>query len=276
MDTTQHQSAGSGADDSGTGETGTEKTGTGETGAGETGTGKTGAGDKTPLVAMAGIGKAFGRGAGAAIALDGIDLELDCGEFVAVMGPSGCGKSTLLSLIGLLDAPTSGMYRFAGKDITGLGENGRAHLRRGRIGFVFQSFNLISDLTVAENVGVAVRYLGLGPTRRQSLVDDALERLGLTHRRNDRPHQLSGGQQQRVAIARAIAAKPDLILADEPTGNLDSRNGDAVMEMLLDLHGEGTTVVMATHNEAHAEAASRVVHLSDGKVASQTVHRQAS
>ena len=199
-------------------------------------------------------------------ALDAIDLEVEAGEYVAITGPSGCGKSTLLGLLGLLDTPTSGIYRLEGEDVAHRTPRERAALRRGRIGFVFQSFNLVDELTVHENVALALRY-GLLPARAQrERVDEVLDRLGLAHRAGHHPSQLSGGQQQRVAIARAIAARPALLLADEPTGNLDTAHGHEVMRLLRELNDEGTTLVMVTHSAEHAAMASRTVRLLDGRV----------
>jgi len=199
-------------------------------------------------------------------ALNAIDLHIEAGEYVAVTGPSGCGKSTLLGLLGLLDRPSAGRYLLQGDDVTQLGERQLAAIRRGRIGFVFQSFNLVDELSVAANVQLALRYSGLPEKAQRSRVAEVLERLGLTHRAAHHPSQLSGGQQQRVAIARAIAARPALLLADEPTGNLDSAHGADVMRLLRELNAEGTTLVMVTHSAEHAAMASRTVRLLDGRV----------
>jgi putative ABC transport system ATP-binding protein len=199
-------------------------------------------------------------------ALDGITLDIDAGEYLAVTGPSGCGKSTLLGLLGLLDQPTGGEYWFDGENVAGWTEARLARLRRGRIGFVFQSFNLIDDLSVAENIGLALEYGDLPVRQRTKRVGEVMARLGIAHRAKHRPSQLSGGQQQRVAIARAIAARPALLLADEPTGNLDSAHGDEVMRILRELNAEGTTLVMVTHSAQHAAQASRVLRLLDGRV----------
>jgi putative ABC transport system ATP-binding protein len=199
-------------------------------------------------------------------ALDAIDLRIEAGEYVAVTGPSGCGKSTLLGLLGLLDKPSAGVYRLEGVDVSQKTGRELAAIRRGRIGFVFQSFNLVDELSVADNVQLALRY-GPSPEKAQrSRVAEVLERLGLSHRAAHRPSQLSGGQQQRVAIARAIAARPALLLADEPTGNLDSAHGQQVMRLLRELNEEGTTLVMVTHSPEHAALASRSVRLLDGRV----------
>ena len=199
-------------------------------------------------------------------ALDAIDLHIEAGEYVAVTGPSGCGKSTLLGLLGLLDRPSSGRYRLQGADVADLSERELAALRRGRIGFVFQSFNLVDEMTVHDNVQLALRYGGQSVKAQRARVAEVLGRLGLAHRAQHHPSQLSGGQQQRVAIARAIAARPALLLADEPTGNLDSAHGQDVMRLLRELNDEGTTLVMVTHSAEHAALASRTVRLLDGRV----------
>jgi len=199
-------------------------------------------------------------------ALDAIDLHIEAGEYVAVTGPSGCGKSTLLGLLGLLDRPTSGRYRLQGEDVAGKNPRELAALRRGRIGFVFQSFNLVDEMSVHDNVQLALRYGGQPEKVQRARVAEVLERLGLAHRAMHHPSQLSGGQQQRVAIARAIAGRPALLLADEPTGNLDSAHGQEVMRLLRELNDEGTTLVMVTHSAEHAALASRTVRLLDGRV----------
>ncbi|MCV2353177.1 ABC transporter ATP-binding protein [Paucibacter sp. B2R-40] len=199
-------------------------------------------------------------------ALDKIDLDIEAGEYFAVTGPSGCGKSTLLGILGLLDAPSSGEYWFDGENVTGWSEARLTRLRRGRIGFVFQSFNLIDDLSVAENIELALEYGDIPAREHRRHVVEAMDRLGLTHRARHRPSQLSGGQQQRVAIARAIVSRPALLLADEPTGNLDTAHGDEVMRILRDLNAEGTTLVMVTHSPAHAAMAHRALQLLDGRV----------
>jgi len=204
-------------------------------------------------------------------ALNDVSMTIATGEFVAIMGPSGCGKSTLLSILGLLDSPTGGVYDFFGEDVATHAEKRLTQLRRENIGFIFQSFNLIDDLTVAENVEVALIYRGVAPAERRRRVMEALERVGVAHRAKHRPHQLSGGQQQRVAVARAMVARPRLILADEPTGNLDTANGDAVMGLLKDaVREDGVTVVMVTHSLAHAAEAQRTIKLLDGRVVSET------
>jgi putative ABC transport system ATP-binding protein len=204
-------------------------------------------------------------------ALDGISMIIGQGEFVAIMGPSGCGKSTLLNILGLLDSPTGGRIRFLGEDVTGASEAKLSDIRRDNIGFVFQSFNLIDDLTVTENVEVALLYRGLSKAERRRRVAEALEQVGISHRARHRPKQLSGGQQQRVAIARALVSRPKLILADEPTGNLDTANGDAVMGLLKDAVAAGVTVVMVTHSLAQAAEAQRTVRLLDGRLVSESV-----
>ena len=199
-------------------------------------------------------------------ALDAIDLRIEAGEYVAITGPSGCGKSTLLSLLGLLDKPSAGVYRLEGVDVSQKSGHELAAIRRGRIGYVFQSFNLVDELSVADNVQLALRYGPTSEKAQRARVAEVLDRLGLAHRAAHRPSQLSGGQQQRVAIARAIAARPALLLADEPTGNLDSAHGQQVMRLLRELNEEGTTLVMVTHSPEHAALASRSVRLLDGRV----------
>ena len=205
------------------------------------------------------------------LALNEISMEVRDGEFVAIMGPSGCGKSTLLNTLGLLDTPSSGSFEFFGEEVARRSERELTALRRDRIGFVFQSFNLIDDLTVAENVEVALLYRKVPSADRRRRVAEALERVGIGHRARHRPQQLSGGQQQRVAVARALVSNPSLILADEPTGNLDTHNGEAVMKMLTDAADSGVTVVMVTHSLAHAAAAQRTIKLLDGRVVSETL-----
>ncbi|MCM1355752.1 MAG: ABC transporter ATP-binding protein [Staphylococcus sp.] len=200
------------------------------------------------------------------VALNNINLSIADGEFVAIMGPSGCGKSTLLNILGLLDTPTAGAYIFGDKDVARLSERERGHLRKGHVGFVFQSFNLIDEIDVAHNVELPLIYLGLSRAERRKRVDEMLARVNMSHRARHRPQQLSGGQQQRVAIARALVANPTLILADEPTGNLDSRNGQEIMELLTELNRQGTTIVMVTHSDRDAAYAGRVVNLFDGSI----------
>jgi putative ABC transport system ATP-binding protein len=203
-------------------------------------------------------------------ALDDVSLEVKPGEFLAIMGPSGCGKSTLLNILGLIDSPTSGSYWFRGEDIARCSEEELTLRRRAGVGFVFQSFNLIDDLNVTENVEVALLYVGVPRAERRERIAAALERVDLAHRARHMPKQLSGGQQQRVAVARALVAKPKLILADEPTGNLDTANGEAVMEMLTRIMNSGTTIVMVTHSEEHAKRAHRVVNMLDGRLVDST------
>jgi putative ABC transport system ATP-binding protein len=200
------------------------------------------------------------------IALDKVSFEVNDGEFVAIMGPSGCGKSTLLNILGLLDNPTSGQYWLGDKEVAGLKENERTAIRKGQVGFVFQSFNLIDELNVEENIALPLAYLGMPKAERKAKVDEVMRRMNIAHRAKHFPHQLSGGQQQRVAIARAVVFGPKLILADEPTGNLDSKNGAEVMRLLTELNHDGTTIVMVTHNEHDAQMAHRVVRLFDGKM----------
>ena len=202
-------------------------------------------------------------------ALNEISLDINEGEFCAVMGPSGCGKSTLLNVLGLLDSPSDGQYHFMGHDMSEASEKQRAQLRKGTIGFIFQSFNLIDELTVFENVELPLLYLGSSSDDRRKRVHRALERMEMMHRINHYPQQLSGGQQQRVAIARAVVADAKLVLADEPTGNLDSERGDEVMELLTELNDDGTTIVMVTHSPHDAEYANREIHLFDGSIVNQ-------
>jgi putative ABC transport system ATP-binding protein len=199
-------------------------------------------------------------------ALADVDLTIDPGEYVAIMGPSGCGKSTLLNILGLIDRPTTGAYHFLGTDVTNHTERQRAAIRKSRIGFVFQSFNLIDELTVFENIELPLCYLGRSSSDRARRVEHAMDRMGVEARRNHYPQQLSGGQQQRVAVARAIVAEPKLILADEPTGNLDSSHGEEVMALIEDLRGGGATIVMVTHSPNYAGHADRTIHLLDGRV----------
>ena len=205
------------------------------------------------------------------IALNKLSFQVNEGEFVAVMGPSGCGKSTLLNILGLLDDPDSGSFLFNGIEVAGFNERKRADLRKRNIGFVFQSFNLIDELTVFENVELPLIYLGVKGDERKKRVEEMLDKMQIMHRRNHYPQQLSGGQQQRVAVARAVVNKPKLILADEPTGNLDSSNGNEVMELLTDLNEQGTTIIMVTHSPYDANYAHRIVNLFDGKVVTENI-----
>ena len=200
------------------------------------------------------------------IALDKVSFVVKDGEFVAIMGPSGCGKSTLLNILGLLDNPTSGQYWLGDKEVSGLHENERTAIRKGQIGFVFQSFNLIDELNVEENIELPLTYLNIPAKERKQKVQEIMKRMAISHRAKHFPHQLSGGQQQRVAIARAVVFGPKIILADEPTGNLDSKNGIEVMKLLTELNREGTTIVMVTHSDRDASMAQRVIKLFDGKI----------
>jgi putative ABC transport system ATP-binding protein len=204
-------------------------------------------------------------------ALNGVSIEINEGEFVAMMGPSGCGKSTLMNILGLLDNPSDGEYYFLGKEVGKVSERQRAQLRKGSIGFVFQSFNLIDELTVFENVELPLLYMKVPAAERKQKVEAVLERMNIMHRRNHFPQQLSGGQQQRVAIARAVVANPKLILADEPTGNLDSVNGEEVMKLLTGLNDAGTTIIMVTHSPYDAGFAHRIINLFDGKVVTENI-----
>ncbi|RMF58830.1 MAG: ABC transporter ATP-binding protein [Calditrichaeota bacterium] len=207
-------------------------------------------------------------------ALNNVNLEINEGEFVAIMGPSGCGKSTLLNLLGLLDNPTSGEIHFLDQEVSQYSERQRANLRKQNIGFVFQSFNLIDELTVFENIELPLLYLGYSSAERKKRVNEVLENMQIMHRKNHFPQQLSGGQQQRVAVGRAVVAKPKLILADEPTGNLDSAHGDEVMNLLTELNENGTTIVMVTHSPAYAEYSHRIVHLFDGQIVTENIREK--
>ena len=218
------------------------------------------------MLKLSGVSKIHVAGEVRTTALDRIDLEIGAGEYVAITGPSGCGKSTLLGVLGLLDVPTSGAFLFDGHDVSGWSEARLNGLRRGMVGFIFQSFNLIEELSVFENVELALEYTGVPGAERRRRVQAMLERLGVAHRSKHRPSQLSGGQQQRVAIARALVAGPAVLLADEPTGNLDTAHGDEVMRLLRTINAEGTTVVMVTHSPAHAAQASRTLNLLDGRI----------
>ena len=202
-------------------------------------------------------------------ALQNVNLEVKKGEFVAIMGPSGCGKSTLLNILGLLDNPSEGTYMLDGKDVSHMSEDDRTDLRKGRLGFVFQSFNLIAELSVVENVKLPLLYMGTPKKERRRMVNEVVERVAMSHRAQHFPAQLSGGQQQRVAIARAVISRPQIILADEPTGNLDSKHGKEVMELLKELHNEGTTIIMVTHSQHDANYADRVINLFDGEIVSE-------
>jgi putative ABC transport system ATP-binding protein len=206
-------------------------------------------------------------------ALNKVNIAVEKGEFVAIMGPSGCGKSTLLNILGLLDTPTGGEYYFNGEEVARYREKQRTNLRKGNIGFVFQSFNLIDELTVYENVELPLLYLKVSASERRKKVGDVLERMKITHRKKHFPQQLSGGQQQRVAIARAVVTRPQLILADEPTGNLDSANGEEVMNLLTELNNEGTTIVMVTHSPSDADKAHRIVQLFDGHIVTENIRQ---
>ena len=232
--------------------------------------------DADSLIRMRGIRKVFVTDEVETHALTEVHLDVQQGEFVAISGPSGCGKSTLLSILGLLDATTEGEYRLAGEPVSDLSPAERARVRNRQIGFIFQAFNLIGDLTVYENVELPLTYrtgdAALDSTERRRRVIDALERVGMSHRTNHYPAQLSGGQQQRVAVARAVAGEPAILLADEPTGNLDSQNGEAVMSLLQELHKGGATICMVTHDPRYAEYADRSVHLFDGRVVEDKTH----
>lgn len=207
-------------------------------------------------------------------ALNNVNLEIQEKEYVAVMGPSGCGKSTLLNVLGMIDKPSSGEYHFFGEEVGGYSERQRANLRKENIGFVFQSFNLIDELTVYENVELPLLYLGYSSSERKKRVGDVLEQMEIMARKNHFPQQLSGGQQQRVAVARAVVARPKLILADEPTGNLDSAHGEEVMKIMGELHEAGTTIVMVTHSPAYAEYSHRTIHLFDGHIVSENIQKE--
>ena len=219
-----------------------------------------------PLIRLDAVTKVFLTDEVETHALSGIHLDIRDGEYISIAGPSGCGKSTLLSILGLLDTPSNGSYALKGSEVANLSFADRARIRNREIGFIFQSFNLIGDLTVFENVELPLTYRGMGAGDRKTLVTQALDRVGMAHRAKHLPSQLSGGQQQRVAVARALAGKPAILLADEPTGNLDSRNGEAVMNLLKELHAGGATICMVTHDERFAQHADRTVHLFDGRV----------
>jgi putative ABC transport system ATP-binding protein len=224
--------------------------------------------NQAPLIELKKLGKVFLTDEVETHALEGIDLSIRRGEFVAIAGPSGCGKSTLLSILGLLDSPSEGDYTLNGTAVANLNHAERARIRNREVGFIFQSFNLIGDLTVFENVELPLTYRGMAASEGKQRVDAALEKVGMSHRSKHYPSQLSGGQQQRVAVARALVGKPSILLADEPTGNLDSKNGEAVMQLLRELHREGATICMVTHDDRFAGHAQRAVHLFDGRVVS--------
>jgi putative ABC transport system ATP-binding protein len=219
-----------------------------------------------PLIRLEGVKKVFFTDEVETHALDGIHLEIQNGEYIAIAGPSGCGKSTLLSILGLLDSPTEGKYILNNRSVADLPMSERARTRNREIGFIFQSFNLIGDLTVYENVELPLTYRGMKAAERRTRVTEALEKVGMAHRAKHLPSQLSGGQQQRVAVARAVAGKPSILLADEPTGNLDSKNGESVMELLRELHREGATICMVTHDPRYEKHADRSIHLFDGRI----------
>src|SRR5882672_881250 len=218
------------------------------------------------LLRLEGVSKIFFSDEVETHALSGVHLEIRHGEFVSIAGPSGCGKSTLLSIVGLLDSPTEGGYTINGKLVARLSVSERSRIRNREIGFVFQAFNLIGDLTVYENVELPLTYRNMALSERRRRVQEVLDRVGMAHRAKHYPAQLSGGQQQRIAVARALGGKPSILLADEPTGNLDSKNGDAVMALLRELHGEGATICLVTHDARYARDAQKAIHLFDGKV----------
>ncbi|MFM2125911.1 MAG: hypothetical protein RL328_2362 [Acidobacteriota bacterium] len=220
----------------------------------------------SPLIQISNLSKVFLTDEVETHALANVSFDIKKGEYVCISGPSGCGKSTLLAILGLLDTPTSGDYLLNGRSVANLRTAERARIRNREIGFIFQSFNLIGDLTVTENIDLPLSYRGLPPAERKQRADSALERVGMSHRRNHYPSQLSGGQQQRVAVARALAGDPSILLADEPTGNLDSQNGEAVMELLKTLHAAGSTICMVTHDPRYAAHAQRVIQLFDGRL----------
>jgi len=225
--------------------------------------------ESNSLIRLEGVGKVFSTDEVDTHALSGAHLEISAGEYVSVTGPSGCGKSTLLSILGLLDTPTEGDYWLNGKSVADLSAAQRARIRNQEVGFIFQSFNLIGDLNVYENIELPLTYRGLGAAERRRLVTDALRKVDMAHRAKHMPSQLSGGQQQRVAVARAVAGNPSILLADEPTGNLDSTNSEAVMNLLRELHAGGATICMVTHDPRYTRFADRVVHLFDGRIVSE-------
>jgi putative ABC transport system ATP-binding protein len=224
-----------------------------------------------PVIRMEQVRKVFFTDEVETHALAGIDMRIGRGEYVAIAGPSGCGKSTLLSILGLLDSPTDGEYWLNGRDVADLGMSERARIRNREVGFIFQAFNLIGDLTVYENVELPLTYRGMPGSERKQAVQDALDKVEMSHRMKHYPSQLSGGQQQRVAVARALAGSPSILLADEPTGNLDSKNGEAVMDLMKSLHDEGATICMVTHDPRYALYADRSIHLFDGGIVSEPV-----
>jgi putative ABC transport system ATP-binding protein len=228
-----------------------------------------------PVVLLEGVSKIFYADEIETHALSRVHLEIRHGEFVSIAGPSGCGKSTLLSIVGLLDSPTEGGYTINGKPVARLSISERSRIRNREIGFVFQAFNLIGDLTVYENVELPLTYRNMGLSERRRRVQDVLERVGMAHRMKHYPAQLSGGQQQRVAVARALGGQPSILLADEPTGNLDSKNSEAVMDLLKELHGEGATICMVTHDPRYAGIADRTIHLVDGRIVQETMATRA-
>jgi putative ABC transport system ATP-binding protein len=230
----------------------------------------------TPVIRLKGVSKVFMTDEVETHALADVNLEIQKGEYVSIAGPSGCGKSTLLSILGLLDSATDGEYWLNGQAVADLPARDRARVRNREIGFIFQSFNLIGDLTVAENVELPLTYRGMPTSERREKVTSALERVGMAHRAKHLPSQLSGGQQQRVAVARAVAGEPAMLLADEPTGNLDSKSGESVMELLTQLHAVGATICMVTHDPRYARHAQRGIHLFDGRVVEQPLQMVAS
>ena len=225
------------------------------------------------LIKLEGVKKVFYTDEVETHALEDVHLEIKTGDYVAIAGPSGCGKTTLLSILGLLDTPSEGSYQLAGEAVATLTASQRARVRNRQIGFIFQAFNLIGDLTVYENVELPLTYRGMAGPDRKKRVMEALERVGMAHRVKHYPSQLSGGQQQRVAVARAVAGDPAILLADEPTGNLDSKNGEAVMNLLKELHSGGATICMVTHDPRYAEYADRSIHLFDGRVVEEQTHK---
>ncbi len=227
-------------------------------------------GTSETLIKLEGLTKIFYTDEVETHALNGVDLEIKCGEFVSIAGPSGCGKSTLLSILGLLDSPTNGNYWIHAEPVETLSLGARIHMRNREIGFIFQAFNLVGDLTVFENVELPLTYRNMMPSERKKRVQDVLDRVGMAERSNHYPAQLSGGQQQRVAVARALGGQPSILLADEPTGNLDSKNSEAVIELLRQLHMEGATICMVTHDPRYAGIADRTIHLFDGRIVQES------